>query len=318
MAQRTTSWTVAVIPDLSGRTAVVTGASAGIGIPTARLLAEHGARVVLACRNVEKASGVAEAIRRSAPEAELRVVRLDLASMASVRLAAQELRELYGSIDLLINNAGTACARPSRTEDGFETTIATNHLGPFAFTGLLLDRLLAAPAGRIVSVSSNASGWRNSGLELDDLFYERRRYRALTAYAQSKLANLMCVLEMQRRLNGIGTALVSVAARPGVAQSDFDQSLGPVFRRAARSPLRFVIDPFKQTTEMGALPTLRAAVDPEVRGGEFVGPTGRWKGFPVFEEPPAAARDPELAARLWAESERLTGVRFDFEAAVGN
>ncbi len=318
MGQRVSRWTAAELPDLAGRTAVVTGASAGIGVPTARLLAEHGARVVLACRNMEKARAVADSIRVSAPDAELSCVRIDLASLASVRAAAAELRERFAAIDLLINNAGAAYARPGRTEDGFENTIATNHLGPFAFTGLLLDRLLAAPAGRIVTVSSNAAGWRNSELDMNDLHYERRRYRALTAYAQSKLANSLFVLELQRRLNGIDAALVAVAARPGVAVSDFDQGLGPVFRRLARSPLRFVIDPFKQSAEMGALPTLRAAVDPKVRGGEFVGPTGRRKGFPVFEVPPVAARDPGLAARLWAESERLTGVRFDFEVAVGD
>lgn len=312
---QTPQWTAADIPDLRGRVAVVTGASAGLGVPTARMLAEHGATVVLACRNVEKAGAVADLIRQTAPEAELPIVRLDLASQASVRGAAEEIRERFAAVDLLINNAGTANTERIHTEDGFETTFATNHLGPFALTGLLLDRLLAAPAGRVVTVSSGTAG--RAKMDIDDLFYERRRYGTMAAYGQSKLANQLFTFEFQRRLNGTAAALVAVAVQPGVAVSDFEANLGPVIRFLVNTPVKRLVDAFKQTPDMGALPSLRAAVDPTVRGGEFFGPTGRIKGYPVLNEPTATAKDPELAARLWVKSEELTGISYRLGETAG-
>ncbi|MFI6870493.1 oxidoreductase [Nocardia sp. NPDC050406] len=312
MGKTQTPWTAADIPDLRGRVAVVTGASAGIGVATAFLLADSGAHVVLACRNLDKAAGVAESIRVGAPEAELSLVRLDLASQESVRKAAAELRAEFERIDLLINNAGTVTMEPTRTEDGFETTFATNHLGHFALTGLLLDRLLAAPAGRVVSVTSRAFGKAMTAEDIDDLVHGAQRYRGLRAYAQSKLANQLFILELQRRLNGTAADLIATAANPGVAQSDFQNNLGPVIRFLSRPTFKWMSDAFKQTPEMGALPTIRAAVDPTARGGEFFGPSGRIKGYPVLDEPAAGATDPELAARLWEKSEELTGVVYRF------
>lgn len=315
MPNSRTPWTAADIPELQGCTAVVTGASAGLGLVTARLLAERGARVVLACRNVEKATGVAELIRQTAPKAELPIVRLDLASQESVREAAARIRKEYAHIDLLINNAGTINMRRTLTVDGFETTFATNHLGPFAFTGLLLDRLLAADAARVVTVTSARSGQHNSALDMDDLTCEHRKYKPMAVYAQSKLANLLFSFELQRQLNGTDGNLIALAANPGAAHSDFNQNMGPVIRALTGPKMKWATGWTLQPAETGVLPMLRAAVDPTVRGGEFFGPAGRFRGHPELNEAVARAHDPEAAAQLWAASERLTGVVYDFEAA---
>ncbi|MEV6772821.1 oxidoreductase [Nocardia sp. NPDC051030] len=316
MSEKTTPWTAADIPDLKGRTAVVTGATAGLGLETARMLAERGARVLLACRNVEKAAGVVELIHQTAPEAQLPIVELDLSSQESVRDAAARIRDEYDSIDLLVNNAGTMSHQRTETADGFESTLATNYLGPFAFTGLLLDLLLAAPAGRIVTVSSGTSANKSSALDVDDLFYQRRKYQQFAVYGQSKLANLLFTFELQRQLNGMDTNLVALAAHPGAARTDFNKLLPPMLMPLTSPKVDWIFKPLLQTAEMGALPTLRAAVDPTARGGEFFGPSGRLKGYPVLNEACAAAHDPELAARLWLESERLTGVVYSFDASV--
>ncbi|GAB4582839.1 oxidoreductase [Nocardia sp. IFM 10818] len=313
MGDKKTPWTAADIPNLQGRTAIVTGASAGLGLETARMLAEHGAHVVLACRNIEKAAGVAELIRKTAPAAELAIVPLDLASQESVRTAAAKVRAEFDRIDLLINNAGMISQQRSVTEDGFETAFAVNHLGPFAFTGLVLDLLRATPGARVVTVSSGGSKDFKPTLDLDDLCYERRKYRPLQAYAASKLANLLFTFELQRRLNGTDAELESLAAHPGVARSDFADNMGPVIRFLHRPSIRWTTDWLLQPAEMGALPTLRAAVDPKARGGEFYGPSGKFRGYPELDRAGQAAHDPELAAALWAESERLTGVSYTFD-----
>ncbi|MGW0251917.1 oxidoreductase [Nocardia goodfellowii] len=309
---RTTPWTVSDIPDLRGRTAVVTGANAGLGLATARMLAEHGARVVLACRDIEKATAAAQLIHRSAPAAELPIVALDLAAQKSVRTAAAKVRAECDHIDLLINNAGSLIRQRTRTEDRFETTFATNHLGPFAFTGLLLDLLLAAPAGRVVTVSSGAA--RFAFLDLDDLLYQRRKYRPLRAYGASKLANLLFTFELQRRLNGTDATLRSLAAQPGMARTDFGYNMGAVLRFLNQPRNRWMTDWMMQSPDMGALSTLRAAVDPTARGGDFYGPpTGRLRGYPTHNQPPSTAADPDLAAALWATSQQLTGVTYTFD-----
>ncbi|MEC3913620.1 oxidoreductase [Nocardia sp. CDC160] len=315
MGSKTAPWTAADIPDLQGRTAIVTGASAGLGLETARRLAERGARVVLACRSAEKAAAAAEDIRQTAPGAELPFVELDLASLESVRKAAAEVRGEFERVDLLVNNAGMLSRERTFTVDGFETTFATNHLGPFAFTGLIFDLLRAAPEGRVVTVASGMPAQKGLWLDLDDLGFERRKYKPLRAYSQSKQANAIFGLELQRRLNGTDSALISVLAHPGAAESDFAQNLGPAVQFLSRPSLRWIFRFAMQTVEMGALPTLRAATDPTVRGGDFFGPSGNTKGYPVLNEASEQTRDPELAARLWAESERLTGVTYRFEDA---
>jgi NAD(P)-dependent dehydrogenase (short-subunit alcohol dehydrogenase family) len=302
-------WTAEAVPDQRERTAVITGANTGLGFEAARVLAQRGAAVVLACRDPAKAADAATRIRTAAPKSKVSTLRLDLASQASVREAAERLRAEHERIDLLINNAGGI--RPARvlTEDGFESTFATNHLGPFAFTGLVLDRLLPVPGSRVVTVSS--LGHRAGRIDFDDL-HRGRRYLSWTAYFQSKLANLMFTYELHRRLAAAGARTSALAAHPGNARTEFDRNLHPV--------LRFVLGPwskrwtswFLQPAAAGTLGILRAAADPAARGGEYYGPPGptEFTGSPVRVGSSSRSHDTAVQRRLWDESERLTGVRY--------
>jgi NAD(P)-dependent dehydrogenase (short-subunit alcohol dehydrogenase family) len=298
-------WTEADVPDQSGRTAVITGANAGIGFETARALAAKGAHVVLACRDQDGAAEAATQIRGWAPDAGTQVIRLDLASLASVREAAAALLSACGRIDLLINNAGVMMPPRGTTTDGFELQLGVNHLGHFALTGLLLPRLLATPGSRVVTVSSG--NHRSGRIAFDDLQSERR-YRRSAGYAQSKLANLMFAYELQRRLDAVDATTISVAAHPGLSSTRLARYLSPV----ARAFYEVVERPLAQSAAMGALPTLRAATDPGVRGGEYYGPGGRneMKGYPTLVASSELSHDGDAQHRLWQESERLTGVTY--------
>src|SRR6266540_5253464 len=301
-------WTIARIPDLSGLTAIVTGASAGIGFETARGLAGHGASVVLACRNIDKAERAAARIRAENEGAVIDVVHLDLASLASVREAASEILGAYPRLDLLINNAGVMEPPYERTEDGFELTFATNHLGHFALTGLLLDRLLGTPGSRVVTVSSE--GHARGVMNFDDLQSETG-YKPAQAYYQSKLANLLFTYELDRRLRAIGAQTIALACHPGIVLTDLYRNRSRL-ERAPLSPrlgkLNFWL---VQSKEMGALPALRAAVDASAHGGEFYGPPGRgYTGYPVPVKSSARSHDAADQARLWEVSEQLTGVAY--------
>jgi NAD(P)-dependent dehydrogenase (short-subunit alcohol dehydrogenase family) len=302
-------WTADDVPDQRGRTAVVTGASGGIGAEAAAVLAARSATVVLACRNAGKAEQAAARITAAAPGAAVHVVELDLASLASVRSAADQLRAAYPRLDLLINNAGVMMPPYGRTEDGFELQFGTNHLGHFALTGLLLDRLVGTPGSRVVTVSSN--GHRLGRFDFDDLQFERG-YRRLAAYGRSKLANLLFTYELQHRLAAAGAPTIAVAAHPGTARTDLTRHAGPVARVLLRPALRPVMGLFVQDAAMGALPTLRAATDPAATGGEYYGPggLGQFTGHPVAVESSGPSHDEQLQRRLWAESERLTGVSY--------
>jgi NAD(P)-dependent dehydrogenase (short-subunit alcohol dehydrogenase family) len=306
-----TRWTAADVPDQQGRTALVTGANAGIGFETAMVLAVRGATVVLACRDTAKAEAAAARIRAAAPQARTETLRIDLASLASVRRAAEQFRSGQTRLDLLINNAGLIHPGRATTEDGFELHFGTNHLGHFALTGQLLDRLLAAPGSRIVTVS--ASGHRRGDIHLDDLTL-RGGYGMIAAYGQSKLANLMFTYELQRRLAASSARTIAVAAHPGNAHTDVGRDL-PGWLRAVLSPrLRPVNFWLVQTTRMGALPTLRAAADPAASGGDYYGPAGlgEFTGYPARVHSSARSLDAGLQRRLWDESERLTGVSYRF------
>jgi NAD(P)-dependent dehydrogenase (short-subunit alcohol dehydrogenase family) len=303
-------WTAADVPDQSGRVAVVTGASAGLGLETARVLAGRGATVVLACRDLVKAGRAAGRIRAGArqPAPDIRVVHLDLASLASVRAAAGEIRATFPRLDLLINNAGVMAVPYQRTEDGLELTFATNHLGHFALTGLLLDRLSAAPASRVVTVSSR--GHTSGEMNFDDLQGERG-YRPGPAYWQSKLANLLFTYELQRRLAAAGAGPIALAAHPGVVLTELWRTSSRLERAAISPRLRLINSWIAQGVEMGALPTLRAAADPAARGGEYYGPERRHDtGYPVRVESSARSHDEADQHRLWEVSERLTGVSY--------
>jgi NAD(P)-dependent dehydrogenase (short-subunit alcohol dehydrogenase family) len=297
------------VPDQSGRTAVVTGANAGLGLATARVLAERRAMVVLACRDVVKAERAADRIRSEVGGADLYVVHLDLASLASVREAADQLRSDYPRLDLLINNAGVMAVPYQRTEDGFELTLSTNHLGHFAFTGLLMERLLATVGSRIVTVSSIAH--RRGVLHFDDLQSEHR-YKPGDAYGQSKLANLLFTHELQARLEAAGTRTIAVAAHPGNARTELWRTSFRVERVLISPRLRWLNFWLVQSAELGALPTLRAAVDPSARGGDYYGPAGpfQFTGYPTRVESSARSHDAVAQRRLWDLSEQLTGVSY--------
>jgi NAD(P)-dependent dehydrogenase (short-subunit alcohol dehydrogenase family) len=298
----TTKWTTAYIPDQTGRTAVITGANTGLGYETAKALATKGAHVVLAVRNVDKGKEAADRITAAAPGASVTVQALDLTSLESVRAAAHELRFTHDRIDLLINNAGVMTTPASTTKDGFELQFGTNHLGHFALTNLLLDRVLEAPDSRVVTVSSAGHRWAR-GIRFDDLQWARR-YSRIGAYGQSKLANLMFTYELQRRLTGTNT--IAVAAHPGTSNTGL--------LRNTPAPIRAVADAIGpllgQSSDMGALPTLRAATDPDVHGGQYFGPGGfrELRGYPKVVPSSAASHNTAAQRRLWAVSEELTKV----------
>ncbi|MEQ1438927.1 oxidoreductase [Fontimonas sp. SYSU GA230001] len=310
-----TRWTERDIPDLSGKTALVTGANSGLGLATAQALAAHGARVVLACRGQAKADAAIAQIRARTPEARLEYLELDLSDLGSVRRAADQFRAGHPRLDILVNNAGVMGLPLLRTGDGFELLFGTNHLGHFALGGLLLDRLRAAPGARIVSVASLAH-WTGR-MPLDDLNWERRRYSKAGAYAQSKLANLMFALELQRRVDRAGLDIKSIAAHPGYAATNIffggEAAQASLLRSLWTRAAKLGAAVFAQPAELGALPSLYAATAPDASGGEYYGPDGPFeaRGHPKRAYVSPYARNPRLAAGLWAASERLTGVHWD-------
>jgi NAD(P)-dependent dehydrogenase (short-subunit alcohol dehydrogenase family) len=298
------------VPDQTDRIAIVTGANSGIGLDAAQMLAGAGARVVMACRDTNKGETAAATIRASVPDAQLEVASLDLASLASVREFADGFS--HDRLDLLINNAGVMVPPYRKTADGFELQLGTNHLGHFALSGLLLERLLATPASRVVSVSSTAHKFGR--IDFDDLQSERS-YRRWRAYGQSKLANLLFMFELDRRLRERGADVLSVAAHPGYSATNLQFAATPSrVERLGSVVLNRVV---AQSAERGAEPTVYAATA-EIPGGSFVGPDGfqEMRGAPTLVKATRAARDPETARRLWAVSEELTGVRFAFGEAT--
>jgi NAD(P)-dependent dehydrogenase (short-subunit alcohol dehydrogenase family) len=297
-------WTAADVPDQTGRVAIVTGANSGLGFDTAAVLADKGAHVVLAVRNLDKGKEAASRITSKSLNAIVSLQELDLTSLDSVRKAADQLRADYPRIDLLINNAGVMYV-PTRetTKDGFEMQFGTNHLGHFALTGQLLDNLLPVEGSRVVTVSS--VGHRiMARIHFDDLQLERK-YNRVEAYGQSKLSNLLFTYELQRRLSAKGTPTIAAAAHPGFADTELMRHL-PDFIPA------FLWRPFAQPADMGALPTLRTATDPGVQGGQYYGPDGLGgaQGHPKLVESSAQSHNEDLQRRLWAVSEELTGVTF--------
>jgi NAD(P)-dependent dehydrogenase (short-subunit alcohol dehydrogenase family) len=284
---------------MAGQTVIVTGANSGIGRAAAQALAAKGARVVLAVRNTDKGQAAAAQMPGTTE-----VRRLDLASLASIREFAAGWD---GTIDLLINNAGIMIPPLSRTADGFELQFGTNHLGHFALTNLLLEHV----TGRVVTVSSGAH--RFGTIDFDDLEWERKRYRAWRAYGQSKLANLLFTSELQRKLTDAGSAVRATAAHPGYAATNLQFHSG---NRAMDAFNAFANRVVAQDAEGGALPTLYAAVA-DVPGDSFAGPRFLdWRGGAKLVKRTDAAKDADVARRLWDVSEQLTGVRFPLTTAA--
>lgn len=309
------SWTSADIPRLDGRAAVVTGANSGIGLATARELGRSGARVLLACRDARRGQEATDRLAREVPDGAFELVALDLADLTSVKDAAALILDRTGGVlDLLVNNAGVMALPLRRTADGFEMQFGTNHLGHFALTGHLMPALLAAPAPRVVTVSSLAH--RIGRIDFTNLNAERR-YGKWTAYGQSKLANLLFTLELDGRSRVAGGHLTAVAAHPGTSATNLAQA-GPLMsgRTLTAALSGHVTGLTNQSADDGALPSLRAATDPEVTGGDYFGPAGflETRGAPVRVGSTARARDRATARNLWGVSEELTGVtypRFD-------
>jgi NAD(P)-dependent dehydrogenase (short-subunit alcohol dehydrogenase family) len=304
----TKGWTADDVPPQTGRVAIVTGANSGLGFETAKVLAARGARVVLACRNPERAEGALALLRAGARGAEAEVMALDLADLGSVRAFAREIRSKYETVDVLANNAGLMAIPRARTADGFEMQFGTNHLGHFALTGALLGPLEKARSVRVVNVSS--FGHKFGRMNFDDLMYELRGYDRWGAYMQSKLANLLFSNELSRRLVAKGSPVVAVAAHPGDSATNL-QSKGAELG-GSKSEARFMSmtnSLVAQSTAEGAWPQLRAATDPEARPGDYYGPARFFetRGPAVKVGMSGAARDPEAARRLWQESVRLTG-----------
>ncbi len=314
-------WTTADIPDQSGRTALITGANSGLGLQTAKALAGAGATVLLGCRNLDKARAAQAEIEAAAPGADVEIVELDLGSLASVERAANEVAARDDDLHLLINNAGVMAPPRRETADGFELQFGTNHLGHFALTGRLLDKLLAAPGPRVVNVSSVAH--RAGKMNFEDLNWEQS-YSRWPAYGRSKLANLLFTAELARRAAEADLDLIAAASHPGYAATNL-QTAGP-----GMGPLGVIAKPlmkvgnllFAQSDADGALPSLYAATAPDVVGNEYFGPDGigEQRGHPQRVGRTGRASNEEDAKRLWDVSEELTGVRFsalDRGPAVG-
>ncbi|WP_416393511.1 MULTISPECIES: SDR family NAD(P)-dependent oxidoreductase [unclassified Curtobacterium] len=299
------NWTAADIADQSGKTAVVTGANAGLGFETAAALAAAGAHVVMGVRDTNKGKAAVDRIMAATPTASVELQRLDLGSLDSVRTAAAEIKNKHSRLDLLINNAGVMYTPKGSTVDGFELHFGTNHLGHFALTGLLLDNLLPTAGSRVVTVSSLGHRVR-ADIHFDDLNLDNN-YNRVAAYGQSKLANLLFTYELQRRLTAAKDKTAALAAHPGGSSTDLGRHMGPVAEF-------FVMRLASQPAEMGALPTLRAATDPAAAGGQYYGPDGMGgvRGYPKQVSSSRRSRDTALAQKLWRVSEDLTGVRYSF------
>jgi NAD(P)-dependent dehydrogenase (short-subunit alcohol dehydrogenase family) len=305
-------WTTDAMPSQAGRTAVVTGANSGIGLETSAALAAAGAKVVMACRSPDKAAAAIAEIRRRVPQADVALMKLDLSSLASVRGFADEFRGRHGRLDVLVNNAGIMGTPFSRTADGFESQMGTNHLGHFALTGLLIDPLLATPGGRVITVGSMGH-WRAKPLDLSDLHYAKRPYKPFDAYCASKLANLLFMKELGRRFDARGATQISAGGHPGGADTSIQKSEPGSFAEWRMNVMRpIALRWFINTAEVGALSTLYASTMPGVRNDDYYGPDRVFgmKGYPAPAKRSRLAQDAEAAQRLWQVSAEQTGVSY--------
>jgi len=298
-------WTTKDIPDLTGKVIIVTGANSGIGYEAAKEFARKGAQTILACRSVNKAQRALNQIRTEVSNAKVEIRQLDLASQNSIQEFAEAFKSQYDQLDVLVNNAGIMMVRYGRTKDGLERHFGTNHLGHFALTGLLIDLLKSTPNSRVVTVSSN--GHRQGIMDFDNLMFENGKgYSRMDAYGRTKLANLLFTYELQRHFEEAGMNSIATAAHPGLTNTALADHLFGV------KLLRPILGRLLQNAAMGALPTLRAAVDPNVKGGQYFGPDGpgETSGYPILVQSNRASHNESDARQLWQVSENLTGVKF--------
>ncbi len=297
------TWNAENIPSQKGRVAIITGSSSGIGYETARVLAHKQASVIIAVRNLDKGNKALAKIRQQYPDADLKVMELDVANLAAVKNFTENFKQNYSHLDLLINNAGVMIPPYTKTVDGFELQFGTNHLGHFALTGQLLSLLLDTKGSRIVNVSSGAHAMGK--IDFDDLSWEKRSYAPWKAYGDSKLANLYFTYELDRQLKAHNLETLATASHPGWTATELQRE----------TPfMEYLNGFFAQNITMGALPTLRAAIEPGLQGAEYFGPKGfmEMRGYPVKVKSNELSQDQAIAKKLWEVSEKLTGVKFEF------
>ena len=304
-------WTSNDIQNLRGKTAIVTGANSGLGLVTAKELAGKWCHVVMACRSANKAEAAAKEITNAYPKASIEILALDLSSMDSIKSFSDEIHKRFKAIDLLCNNAGVMDIPFRKTTEGFEMQFGTNHLGHFALTGRLLDLIAHTEGARIVTTSSlmHIPGKIN----FDDLHWSKG-YSGWGAYFQSKLANLLFTYELERKLKTAGAKAISVASHPGYASTNLQlvsaQMENSSFQENLWKSMNACV---AQSAEMGTLPTLYAATNNSIKGGDFIGPRILgWRGYPKKANSSKRSKDKAVASKLWSVSEELTGVQFSF------
>jgi NAD(P)-dependent dehydrogenase (short-subunit alcohol dehydrogenase family) len=303
-------WTINDMPDLRGKNIIVTGGNSGLGYESVKAFAYKGAKVILASRSLEKGEDAKNLIRKEIPEADIIVMSLDLGDLESVRAFASNYRKSYKKLHILLNNAGIMMTPYFLTKDGSEGQFGTNHLGHFALTGLLIDILNKTENSRIVNVSSMAH--KQGKMDFENIqFKDGSGYSPRKAYGRSKLSNLLFTYELQRKLESSGSTTIAVAAHPGVATTNLARHLENKFLFKILYP---VFKCISQDQVMGALPQIRASVDPQVAGGQYYGPDGKreMKGYPVLVQSNEASHNSSDAAILWEVSEKLTGIKFEF------
>ncbi|MEI3650846.1 MAG: SDR family NAD(P)-dependent oxidoreductase [Dolichospermum lemmermannii FEM_B0920] len=308
MMMKNEKWNTENILSQKGRIVIVTGSSSGIGYETARVLANKQASVIIAVRNLDKGNKALAKIVQQNKDTDVQVMELDLANLASVKNFTENFQKNYSRLDLLINNAGVMIPPYAKTTDGFELQFGTNHLGHFALTGQLLELLISTKGSRIVNVSSGAHNFGK--IDFDDLNWEKRNYAQWTAYGDSKLANLYFTYELDRKLKEQGINTLVTASHPGWTATELQRTAGDV--------MKYLNGIFAQDITMGALPTLRAAVEEGLKGAEYFGPNGLMEigGYPVKVESNELSKDRAIAQKLWVVSEQLTGVKFEFNKQV--
>jgi len=303
-----TKWTANNIPDMTGKVIIITGANSGLGFESSIALAGKGAKIVLACRNVQKAKAALADLKKSVRGANAEIMPLDLASQKSIHTFAEAFKAKYDRLDILLNNAGIMQVPYGTTEDGFERQFGTNHLGHFALTGLLIDLIKKTPNARVVTMSSGAHTM--ASMDFSNLQYDGGKgYSSMTAYGRSKLANLLFTYELQRRFEGENIDAIALAAHPGGANTNLNSHLNKSLMNKITKP---IMDSMMQSAAMGALPSLRAATDPKAKGGQYYGPGGFMgnSGYPVIAKSSKRSHNATIQSNLWQISEKLTGVSY--------